>query len=453
MDDTRRLVFISYSRHDPVGVDWSRRILERLSELGISAWRDDEGILAGDMADERIEAALEQAAAMIVVVSETLKQRPWTRHEVAYAQELGIRIIPVEVDVAHRRPIFMFAFTPVEFHRDEEVGWTRLTQALNGLRVAADGADAPTPDEAESLTEPHATPVSEPPPAPGVSSEQRQLLDKLNDPGTPPARRLEIGDRLAEIGDPRPGVGLDERGLPDIDWVVVPAGPFNYGDGKTSRTRKLETFHLARYAVTNAQYDAFIEAGGYDDDRWWHGLARRIEAPEPGEWSIANRPRETVSWYEAVAFCRWLSERLGYEVRLPSEVEWEKGARGEDGRAYPWGSEYRSGYANVDETETKSGPHYLRQTTAVGVYPQGESPYGLADMAGNVWEWTADWIKIQDNPNIFDDYFAIIRGGDYFNRAPNIPSRLAAETRSVRPFSLGPSTIGFRCAQAARTVP
>jgi formylglycine-generating enzyme required for sulfatase activity len=111
------------------------------------------------------------------------------------------------------------------------------------------------------------------------------------------------------------------------------------------------------------------------------------QSPKESPWSQANRPRATVSWYEAVAFCRWLSQQLGYEVRLPTEQEWEMAARSSDGREYPWGVGYRTGYANVDEKNMKAGPSNLKQITAVGLYPQGASPYGIMDMAGNVLEW------------------------------------------------------------------
>ena len=87
-----------------------------------------------------------------------------------------------------------------------------------------------------------------------------------------------------------------------------------------------------------------------------------------------------MSWYEAMAFCAWLSYRLGYAVTLPTEVQWEKAARGTDGRTFPWGPEWREGFANTYE----SG---IGRTSAVGIFPQGQSPYGVMDLAGNVWEW------------------------------------------------------------------
>ena len=108
--------------------------------------------------------------------------------------------------------------------------------------------------------------------------------------------------------------------------------------------------------------------------------------PNANQWRkqrfiYANHPRESVSWYQAVAFCRWLSHHLNLEIRLPHEEEWEVAARYPDGRSFPWGNKWDSSYANTNE----SG---LEQTTAVGLYPNGQHPeLGLYDLSGNLWEW------------------------------------------------------------------
>jgi formylglycine-generating enzyme required for sulfatase activity len=115
-----------------------------------------------------------------------------------------------------------------------------------------------------------------------------------------------------------------------------------------------------------------------------------------------------VDWYEAVAFSRWLAAQLNQPIRLPTEQEWEKAARGTDGRQYPWGHDYINGYANVYESK-------LSQTTAVGMFPQGESPYGVMDMAGNVWEWC---LNKGDHPEQIEPdtsgNWRVLRGGSWF---------------------------------------
>ena len=160
------------------------------------------------------------------------------------------------------------------------------------------------------------------------------MLQELQNPQVLSSRRFEIGNRLNIIGDPRPGVGLDANGLPDIDWVKIPAGEFIYQNGQRLR---LGDYQMSRYPVTNQQFQAFEQSGGYNTDEWWQGLQKPDSKPE--HWKTeGNRPVERVSWYDAMAFCRWLSVQIGQEVRLPTEQEWEKAARGTDGRKYPWGN-------------------------------------------------------------------------------------------------------------------
>ncbi|RLJ22000.1 hypothetical protein DJ031_01870 [bacterium endosymbiont of Escarpia laminata] len=239
----------------------------------------------------------------------------------------------------------------------------KLEQWLSGTDETEDENDTPTISETR------------------YSEEIQSLLDEIDDISTPPKRRLEIGDLLAKLGDPRPGIGLGDDNLPDIDWVEIPGGEFLYGEEKERRTSDL--FYISRYPVTNAQYQTFIEAGGYESDRWWENLRR--QEPEKPQWDHPNRPRTEINWYEALAFSRWLAAMRNLPIRLATEAEWEKAARGNDGRKHPWGEEYITGYANVNESSVGGKP--LEQTTTVGLYPQGASPYGVMDMAGNVWEW------------------------------------------------------------------
>lgn len=202
--------------------------------------------------------------------------------------------------------------------------------------------------------------------------------------------RAEAGRVLSMLGDPRPGVGLNAQGLPDIDWVEVPAGQITLeGDAGTFT---VESFYLARYPVTNAQFQAFIEApDGYGNPKWWGELAERSDAPVFPEWPDANQPRENVSWYEAMAFCAWLSAKLGFTVTLPTEMQWQQAACGGNPvNAYPWGETYHSGYANIYEHVDDAGAHNLLRTTAVGLYPQGQSQQGILDLCGNVWEWCSN---------------------------------------------------------------
>jgi formylglycine-generating enzyme required for sulfatase activity len=195
-------------------------------------------------------------------------------------------------------------------------------------------------------------------------------------------------------------VGLREDGLPDIAWCEVPAGPFLMAD--EAQQVSVPAFRISRYPVTNAQYQAFVADGGYTEhwqncwtpDGWKWKKKEHMTSPRwaGGNFDLDNHPVVLVSWYEAVAFCNWLMSRLQeygelsdmQEVRLPTEAEWEKAARGEDGRIYPWGNEtITSEHANYIDTG-------LGATSTVGCFPRSISPYGCEDMAGNVWEWCQD---------------------------------------------------------------
>ncbi len=269
--------------------------------------------------------------------------------------------------------------------------------------------------------------------------QTQTLLDKLADPTIEPKERLAAGDELARLGDPRPGVGLDADGLPDIDWVEIPEGEFLYGEEK--QPASIASFYMARYPITNAQYEAFIKGGGYDDKRWWQGLSKRTKTPRETSWNQGNRPRETVSWYEAVAYCRWLGDQMGYEVALPTEQQWERAASGSDGRDYPWGNEYQPGYANIDEKGGTAGPNYLQETSTVGMYGFAGSPEGIQDLSGNVWEWVLNDYNNPDNTSSVEGKAPrVLRGGSWLDG----PDYAQASLR----FGYGPDyrdySVGFR---------
>jgi len=275
-----------------------------------------------------------------------------------------------------------------------------------------------------------------------IAREVQALLEELEDPSTEPPRRLAIGDELDRLGDPRRGVGVDADSTPDIAWIHIPAGSFIYQDNET---RELPDFWIARYPVTNRQFQAFVDYGGYRTTRLWKGL-RRPSLTKPS-WLQGNRPRTEVDWSEATAFCRWMNARLGLGenvIRLPGEVEWERAARSTNGRHYAWGDAYVSGAANVAETSvaetsyTSSGHWNLAQTTAVGMYPQGRSVEGCYDLTGNVWEWCASFYE----PKLAVRYDAgwIVRGGAWLD-----PPRYArTDYRSGRDPTFRVNFVGFR---------
>ena len=239
-----------------------------------------------------------------------------------------------------------------------------------------------------------------------IRPEAERLLEEINNAATSHQRRASIGDRLADIGDPRPGVGLNSDGLPEFVWLPVPGGEITL-EGNAG-TFPVQPFAISKYPVTWAQYRSFLEAeDGYRQQRWWRGLAERQAQPGEQYRQQDNHPAENVSWYDAVAFCRWLSARLGYEVRLPTEWEWQQAATGGDpAREYPWGADWRPEYTNTLE----SG---LGRTTAVGLYPQGASPVGALDMSGNVWEWCLNEHDHPQRTGLSGTARRVVRGGSW----------------------------------------
>jgi formylglycine-generating enzyme required for sulfatase activity len=198
-----------------------------------------------------------------------------------------------------------------------------------------------------------------------------------------------------------------------------------FDDEEPQHLLYMPDYYLAKTPVTNAHYSAFVLAAGREPPKGWPNRT----PPRHEE----DHPVLNVCWYNARDYCRWLSEVTGRGYDLPSEAEWEKGARGTNSRIYPWGYRWNA-------TRCNSGDSGLRQTTSVYAYPQGSSPYRLLDMAGNVFEWTrsrwgTDWgqatFRYPYTPNhgredrdASPDVFRVLRGGA-FDSSPVHPGSCA----------------------------
>ena len=297
-----------------------------------------------------------------------------------------------------------------------------------------------------------------------VAELQRRLIARSRDPDADLRARIAAAYALGELGDPRFERKLGPEGneylLPPL--VPVEAGTYPIGSDEGLYDNEapvhpveLAVFAIGQFPVTNAEWRCFMEAGGYEDERWWETEAAKrwrggegtAEGPKqewrefrqslqgnperirqllsegritytqsndweyyrsvtdaefegmlerwyrsgrqtkPGFWNdpAFNQPGQPVvgiCWHEARAYCAWLSHQSGQSYRLLTEAEWEAAARGREGRAYPWPGEFDSARCNTFES-------HVRGTTPVGVFPGGDTPEGLADMAGNVWDWTS----------------------------------------------------------------
>jgi sulfatase modifying factor 1 len=256
-----------------------------------------------------------------------------------------------------------------------------------------------------------------------------------------------------------------------LELVRVPAGSFlmgstasdsdSFNDEKPQHTVALGEYYIGKHEVTVAQWAAFVQATGYRtaaerEGSAWANTGSGWSEVSDADWEHprgpgtdvdqkSDHPVTQVTWDDAVAFAAWASQVTGRAVRLPTEAEWEKAARGTDGRKYPWGN------TAPDDTRCNYDDN-VEDTTPVGEYgPLGESPYGLEDMCGNVWEWTSSLLK--GYPYKSDDGredtasrdHRVLRGGSFHINARNVR---AAGRGNVDPISRR-DNYGFRVAASA----
>lgn len=265
------------------------------------------------------------------------------------------------------------------------------------------------------------------------------LVPAMQNPAAKPDLRRRAGLALGRLGW-KPD---------DLDtFVEIQPGKFIAGSDHEIDNPKREEeikhpYWVAKYPVTNLQFERFMRAGGYENREWWSkdgwDWKTKKRRNEPAYWdnrALANPifPVVGVTWFEAQAYSRWLNRQplgfdlpQGYAVRLPTELEWERAARFTDGREYPWQGDFAFSRATAAEESRRGG------TTAVCTYPLGQSQEGIFDLAGNVWEWSADWYQ--------KGRYRAIRGGSW-----NVYRRLArCAFRSGSFPDNFDDDVGFRC--------
>jgi formylglycine-generating enzyme required for sulfatase activity len=267
---------------------------------------------------------------------------------------------------------------------------------------------------------------------------QAELVSILTAPGVALEQRIDAAHRLASLGDPRV--------LP-TDRIRIPAGELASGDAR--RAVRLGAYGIDRFPVTVGAFARFIDAGGYEKDDLWSepGWTWRtsLEVTRPRFWGedewaaylVSNHPVVGVSFWEAEAYAAFAGGRL------PSEHEWEKAARGADGRKYPWGEEWEDDACGMRGV----GP---RSTVPVGVFPKGVSPFGVWDMVGCVWQWCADpfrgWAASDEEPSDDDDSAAASRFTTCGGAWNTLKWSVTCSSRNGFPPGARFSNLGFRCA-------
>lgn len=390
-----RQVFISHAHQD---ADFAHRLAADLASAGWRAWLAPDSIQPGEKWVEAIGRGLDESGVFLVVLTPAAVGSAWVKTETNAAIELevggAVCFIPLDA-AACAVPVLWNGYQRVSFRGRYEDG---LRQLLARLGAAAG-----------------------PEPAPPVQDNQRAPVDQTGFEASAGAA-VDARDRLKPpVQDNQRAAGpsisvpavAPKHGPIAFDWITIPAGDFVMGSDKAKdklayddetpqHTLTLPEYRIARVPVTVAQFAAFMAANpGYrttaeKQGSAWSYTGSRWEEVKGADWAHPRGPGSDVrakqehpvtcvSWHDALAFCKWAA------VRLPTEAEWEKAARGPstgsgDGRIWPWGNrEPNSGVCNFNMT--------VGDTTPVGRYPDGASPYGLLDAAGNVWEWTSSLFK------------------------------------------------------------
>jgi len=352
-------VFISYSRKDQT---YARKLENELLRRGFEVWIDDR-LDYGDRWWRTIVRAIRACAAFILVMTPDSEESEWVEREVMLTLNEDKPLFPLLlrgkknplIGNRHYADVTGGQMPPRDFY-------DRLRQVLRALGV-------PIPETSEV-------------------SEISEVLPR------PPARQpFEPEMILISAGEFR--MGSDPKKDKDAQDNEQPQHTLNLPD-----------YYLAKTPVTNAQYAAFVQATGDTQPKHWESR----KPPTDKE----DHPVVHVSWHDAIAYCHWLAEVTGRPYLLPSEAEWEKGARGSDGRIYPWGNQWDAKRCNTSGGG-KGG------ATPVGDYPRGASPYGLLDMTGNVWEWTRSiyksyrYVSGDGREDLESGYPRVVRGGSWLD--------------------------------------
>jgi len=465
-------VFLSHARKD---LAIARLIAEHVEKQGRTVFWDA-SLRAGQDFSEVLLEELDSAKCAVVLWSSAACASGWVRDEAARAKERGI-LVPILIEDA----VIPLGFG--HLHTESLVGWTgsasdeRLQRILDAVAAIAPKARPSRKNSATSASgdagritpgaaasRPRTAVVTASSRA-GVASPKAAHLEQILrlHASSPKARGRAVDEYCAQRGDPRfrPD-GWFLPADPMLGFIEIPAGPFTMGSDKRRDKKALDdelrahpvtlpAFFIARFPVTVAQFRAYVEDAGVTP-----GDADCLRG-------VANYPVANVSWHEALAYCDWLARKLGewawtpdalarvlrptrkgakpWRVTLASEAEWEKAARGTDGRIYPWEGPADPNKANYYDTG-------IGGTSAVGCFPSGASPYGVEELSGNVWEWTRSLWRAypyepgQDRENVKagENKSRVVRGGSFYDFVRLVR---AADRPSHRP-DLRLTYLGFR---------
>lgn len=434
-------IFISYSRKN---IDAANYIAGELRDRGAEVFIDYQSIQAGQSFPRRLADEVKSSDAIVFLLSEHSATSQWVISEVYYAREHKKLIVPIALDTTEL-PDDLFFLSPID--RVDFKNWSQGKPAQSALHKLLTALSLPTAKPQE--------PRIPSPPSPPMAENQEKIPSH---PSTTLKRQfrflLIFALLVGVIGSaaiftlywedlfPTPILtrrGIAERGVQSnaewplpfmqtfnrVNMMLVPAGCFDMGSENGEKDEQPvqkvcfeKPFWIDRTEVTNNQFNVI---GG--------------QAAHGSYWTQAARPRESITWYEAKAFCELR------DARLPTEAEWEYAARGPDGLKYPWGDEFVSEAVVYYENSNN-------RTAEIGRYSSGASWVGALDMSGNVWEWVSSIYqpypysienKLEDSNSA--DAPHVRRGGSFSNNLIYLHTTL----RSRLNPSVQINNLGFRC--------
>ena len=383
-------LFISYAHVDRYRVN---ELVEILRDASYEPWFDHR-LLPGQDWKAELLRAVKMCDAFLYALSPESVESEWCQWEFSQAVEMGKPIIPVLLQARTKLPDAISRFQFADFSDGPTP--RSVARLMGGLRVVQ--VIVPVEQAPQVTANPSGLPAQ---------AENDSIV--TNPPFTPPDVSHILPAPFEWCYVPHGGVTLKD--IDDVDGSIFTGF---YSSTISGGHYKVEDFLIAKYPITNDQYQMFIDdPKGYSNILFW-GYSEKANQwykenprPEGTAYYGANVARTNVSWYESVAFCHWLNYHLGtsFEIMLPTEQQWQRAAQGDDNREYPWGDEFDPRCCNSNQ----SG---IGKPTPVTQYPNGASPFGVFDMAGNVWEWCLTrWGD--DSTAAEGDLPRVVRGGAF----------------------------------------
>jgi formylglycine-generating enzyme required for sulfatase activity len=467
-----RKIFISYRRRETI--DITGRISDWLAtHFGVeSVFRDVTSIPFGEPFRDYIKNSLKECSCLLVILgSEWLNIRGETGMRRLDEDDDPVRL-EIEEAISHGMPILPVLVQEARMPRPNQLPASiAMLSGINGIQVAS-GRDFPnhmqdlietiecllkrprSQRQVERTPSSKTYPVQSVDPAPTSMVSEASLVDSgilmmgqrsktsaathVKDPDTRPVtghslvKRTPIlnGDTvLVNMSRSVSQIPADARNLLDsFEWCDVPDGTITTQTvsrqlGWQMQTHKVAAFRVSSTVITDEQYAVFTAAhNGYRDMRWWQFSPYAVEWRQKNPVAMQpafkgdNLPRVNITWFEAMAFCYWLSAQTGMTIRLPTEQQWQRAAQANDQREFPWGNVFDPSRANTQESKPRS-------TAPVDYFRQGRSSFGLYDMAGNVQQWCITEYASGSNSVLNTAENRVVRGGSWRQRATRVTQR------------------------------